>query len=303
MRSVPCAVPWACGRCVLEGLRRAYRGPGGVGSFGKLGFVTYHQQRLDRALYHLDSLQEEVDAWLEKHPHRTWTVIETADDGPKKYFYCQVLRKPPSHLSVIVGSCLHNLRSALDNLAFELALAYTQGPLEKEIEDASAFPIQHVQTKNAKRRFKSMTEGIHPAAKQVIADLQPYIRGKNYASHPLWQLNELSRRDKHRLPPVASLVNLRSVAFFVPEGIEATDVKHLVTAFEDRAAILCYPAFDKNGAEVNIDFLPDFSVGFSRLVPKELLGREIPELLKVIHWYINDKVVPPLKPYLEKIGE
>jgi protein-tyrosine phosphatase len=77
----------------------------------------------------------------------------------------------------------------------------------------------------------------------------------------------------------------------------------LVTAFEDRAAILCYPAFDKNGAEVNIDFLPDFSVGFSRLVPKELLGREIPELLKVIHWYINDKVVPPLKPYLEKIGE
>jgi len=227
-------------------------------------------------------------------------MTETDDDGPKNYVYCQVIRKPPSHLSVIIGDCLHNLRSALDNLAFELALAYTQGPLAKKIEEASAFPIQHVQTKKSKDRFESMTEGIHPKAKQVIADVQPYIQGEKFASHPLWQLNELSKRDKHRLPPVASLVNLRSVTFFVPEGIETDDVKQLVTAFEERAAILSYPAFDKTGAKVNIDFRPDFSVGFSHLVPKELLGRQIPELLKLFHWYINDKVLPSLKPYLEK---
>ncbi len=210
-----------------------------------------------------------------------------------------MLRKPPSHLSAIVGDCLHNLRSALDNLAFELALANTPGSLGKKLEEASAFPIQSVQTKQAKDSFERMTQGIHPKAKQAIVELQPYIREENFASHPLWQLNELSRRDEHRLPPVASLVNLRSVAFFVPEGIDTDDVKQLTTFFEDRAALVCYPALDKAGKEVNIAFQPAFNVGFSNLVPRELLGWQIPELLKVVHWYISQKVLPSLEPYLE----
>lgn len=271
------------------------------------GFVTYHhQQRLDRARYHLDSLKEEVVAWLEEDPHRTWTVTEAEDDVPKKIVYCQVLRKPPSHLRLIVGDCVHNLRSALDNLAFELALAHKRGALSKGIQKDSAFPIlqQDIEeNEKSMERFKTATRGMCSDAKTVIEQLQPYKRGKDYAHHPLWRLNELSNQDKHRLPPVASAVTLGPVAYFVPEGIEAADVKPLYTAFEDRAAILSYPAFDKDGAEVNIDCLPDFSVGFSNLVSKELLGQDIPELLKVIHWYINNKVVPPLKPYLEKIGE
>jgi hypothetical protein len=230
-------------------------------------------------------------------------MTETDDDGQKEVLYCEVLRKPPSSLSLIIGDCLHNLRSALDNLAFELALTEAQGPLAKEIEDNSAFPIQHVQTKKSKNNFERMTAGIPRKAKQAIADLQPYLRGEKYSTHPLWQLNELSRRDKHRLPPVASLVNLKSFTFFVPEGIETDDVKPLVTAFEDRAPLLSYPAFDKTGTEVKIDFMADFSIGFSHLVPKELLGRQIPELLKVIHWYIHNEVFPSLKPYLEKVDE
>jgi hypothetical protein len=268
------------------------------------GFVTYHhQRRLNRALYHLNCLQAEVDAWLDEQPHRTWTMTEADDDGPKKYFYCQVLRKPPSHLSLIIGDCLHNLRSALDNLAFELVLEHKQGPLSKGIVRDSAFPILSVdieQDAETMKRFKRMTRGMSPGARKAIEALQPYTRKKNFASHPLWQLNELSIRDKHRLPPVASVVNLRSVAFGVPDGIELDDVKVLCTFFEGSAALVCYPAFDKTGAEVNIDFLPDFSVGFGRLVPKELLGRQIPEVLRVIHWYINGKVFPCLEPYLQK---
>jgi hypothetical protein len=99
------------------------------------------------------------------------------DDGQKKVLYCEVLRKPPSSLSLIIGDCLHNLRSALDSLVFELALAEAQGPLAKEFEDDSAFPIQHVQTKKSKNNFERMTAGIPRKAKQAIADLQPIHPG------------------------------------------------------------------------------------------------------------------------------
>jgi hypothetical protein len=261
--------------------------------------VTYHhQQRLDRALHHLDDLRAEVGAWLEEGPHRTWTMTEADVDGLKKYFYCQVLRKPPSHLSLITGDCLHNLRSALDNLAFELALEHNWGRLSKGIERGSAFPILSIdieQDEKSMKRFKKMTRGMSPGAKTAIEQLQPYKRGEDYAYDPLWQLNELSVRDQHRLPPVTSSVNLTSLGRFVPEGIETDDVKLLVHAFEERAPIACYPALDKTGAEVqDVEFNLIFSVGFSHLVPKELLGRQIPEVLESIHRHITERVLPPL---------
>jgi hypothetical protein len=263
--------------------------------------MYHHKRRLDRAQYHLTNLQSEIDAWVDEGPLQTWIQTEADDENPKKYLYCQVLRKPPSHLSLIIGDCLHNLRSALDNLAFELALEHTQGPMSKEIEEASAFPIQHLQTKKSNKRFKDMTEGIDPKAKQAIADLQPYNRGAKFASDSLWQLNELSRRDKHRLPPVASLVTIRSLTYFVPEGIETAEVNMMVTGFEGRAPVVNYPALDKTGAKVkDIDFNLIFSVGFSYLVPKNLLGRQIPEVLENIYTHITDRVLPPLQSFLHR---
>ena len=44
----------------------------------------HHVRRLDRALYHLESLEAEVDAWLEEGTHRTWTELD--DDGTYKLF-------------------------------------------------------------------------------------------------------------------------------------------------------------------------------------------------------------------------
>ena len=271
--------------------------------------TDHHIRRLGRALYHLDDLEAEVDAWLEEHPHRIWTTIEP-DDASKKDVYCEVFRKPPAHLSLIVGDCIHNLRSALDNLVYELAIAYhdahRSGPLPSTTAERLMFPIFDTR-KEFKRRGEYRIKGfLDPGAQRTIEKLQPYNqedKGKHAHNDLLWKLNELSVRDKHRLPPVASAVNLISLSFFVPEGIETDEVRPMFTVFEDRAPIASYPAVDKTGAEVDIGFVPVFSVGFSHLVPKELLGRQIPELLRLIHRHITNEVLPPLSPYLRETGE
>lgn len=197
-------------------------------------------------------------------------------------------------------TCVHNFRSALDNLVYEFAVAYHNGSLASDFEERLMFPPIFDSPKGFKDKGAYRLKGIAPDARKVIEELQPYNREPKWpACDPLWKLNELSKRDKHRLPPVASLATVQALGFFVLEGIETDDVKLMVTAFEDHAAIACYPAFDKTGAEVeDIDFNAIFSVGFSHLVPKELLGRQIPEVLEIIHRHIVRKVLPPLSPYL-----
>jgi len=61
--------------------------------------------------------------------------------------------------------------------------------------------------------------GIAPVARTIVEGLQPYRRGQNFASHPLWVLHELSRIDKHRLPHVVLMIPT-AVAFFTstPSG-------------------------------------------------------------------------------------
>ena len=218
----------------------------GGGYSSKLRFVIYHhQRRLDRALFHLEDLKAEVNTWLKERPHRTWTVTE--DDVPKKYFYWP-RSAPPSHLSLIAGDCVHNLRSALDNLAFELALAHKRGALSKGIQSDSAFPIlrQDIERDdNSMKRFKTMTGACVQTRRQSSSSCS-HIAGERLRFYdPLWKLNELSNQEKHRLLPVASLVNLTALSYFVPDGIETEDVQQMVTAFENRAAIARYPALTK----------------------------------------------------------
>src|SRR5829696_155048 len=100
----------------------------------------HHQRRLGRAIHHLNSIQAEMEAWLEEHPYRIWPEPDV--DSTKKLLWVEVLKPPPAaELSVIIGDCIHNLRSALDNLAFELASAYQGASLSSKIEGDSGFPI------------------------------------------------------------------------------------------------------------------------------------------------------------------
>ena len=262
--------------------------------------MTYHhQRRLRRALHHLECLESVVDAWLEENPCRTWSEPEA--DSTKKLLWVEVLKPPPTaELSLIIGDFLHNLRSALDNLAFELALAYKGEPMSKSIEGDSAFPVLRTCSDHNLKELNRMLRGIDPDAKTVIQGLQPYNRGERRAiNDPLWQLNELSREDKHRLPHVTPFASISHLSFRVSGGPGADEIEPITFTVEDRASIARYPAVDQTGAEVDVNLTPTFSVGFGQRAPQQLRGFSAPDRLAHIHRYIADKVVSPLAPYLD----
>jgi hypothetical protein len=69
-----------------------------------------HELKQDRALQHLENLEAEGQLWREGNPYRI-----THEPDP------QTNKKP---IRLIIGDSVHNLRSALDNLAYALSEAY-----------------------------------------------------------------------------------------------------------------------------------------------------------------------------------
>ena len=140
--------------------------------------------------------------------HGLLTAFATAEQPP---------RDPIS--LCLIGDTLHNLRSGLDNLAHALALA-GPGPLSKEFPGSSEFPIFGDENRKGvagsgpglfQNNGLFKIQGWHPDAKAAVELLQPYHRGNDYRSDPLWTLHELDNISKHRLlhPAVAAFESTR----------------------------------------------------------------------------------------------
>jgi hypothetical protein len=252
----------------------------------------HHERRLQRALYHLDSLKAKIAAWVEEGPYRTWTEPDV--DSTKKVLCVAVLDTPPPELSLIVGDCLHNLRCALDNLALELAIARNGWPVSSNVERDSGFPIQVEQNAS---KLDSMLGSIDPSAKTVIKELQPYTRGETLAkTDPLCWLNKLNNMDKHRLPHLVFFTP-RLLGFIVPGDYDTANHIELMRwgPVEHHARIARFAAFDKTGAEVDVYLDAKFSVSFGKRAPEEVPRVPVPQVLGDIHRSIVRKVLTPLK--------
>jgi len=96
----------------------------------------------------------------------------------------------PLRVSVILGEVIHDLRSALDNVAWQLAV---QNRGDGAVSRRTSFPICTSETEFDTGRTQARLEHIAPEHVGVIRDCQPFD-----PAHPLARLARLSNTDKHR---------------------------------------------------------------------------------------------------------
>lgn len=78
------------------------------------------EAKLRRAEGHLQTFESEVVRFFEQNPYR---ITYEADLNALSYtFYIHDLVPPDPDWGLIIGDCIHNLRSALDHLAYQLAI-------------------------------------------------------------------------------------------------------------------------------------------------------------------------------------
>jgi hypothetical protein len=114
------------------------------------------------------------------------------------------VKTPGPEIGSLIGECVLCLRSALDQLAYQLAKSHTN-PLPQKLARASAFPIFRTGPlfRGEKGRGAApKIAGLPPVAKRRIEELQPYHRRRQPVLWSLWQLEELANLDKHREIPL-----------------------------------------------------------------------------------------------------
>jgi hypothetical protein len=114
------------------------------------------------------------------------------------------VKTPPLRVGVWVGDAVHNLRSCLDQVAWQLARLTTP---TKSPPRSTYFPIcasrQEFESKTTRQKLR----GIDARYVKVIRSVQPFVTESNA---PLLRLSELSNRDKHQV------INIVAVAAEAP---------------------------------------------------------------------------------------
>ncbi len=173
--------------------------------------------KLDRAEQHRKTLEGEVGHRLA--PDGTMIVPETNRiplrleyERETGYHVLRLAGAPPSEdairrWGIIIGEAVHNLRSALDHLVWQLAL-FNRGGREPQLPNRVQFPITNkplppgVRPEDfASGKDRPLWE-VRPDHRAIIYEHQPHGSRFDFSNgmiHPFLRLNRLSNDDKHRV--------------------------------------------------------------------------------------------------------
>jgi hypothetical protein len=148
--------------------------------------------KIGRAYKHVQEFDSLVVKYCRSNPY---TITEHDDLVNQRHVVRCEFNHIPADIHLSLSDMIYCLRSGLDQLAWQLALLGNPNPSRDVM-----FPIHSDQSPKAEERFRRLVWDMPCDAVTVIKDLQPYNRGAAYRDDPLWQLNELSNIDKHRVP-------------------------------------------------------------------------------------------------------
>jgi hypothetical protein len=189
------------------------------------------------------ALREYPIYWPDSTPIDPRNVVVPVLESELMGIYLQVNQPLPLiHWGVIIGDIAHDLRSALDQLVWELSLhhqrklGFPHGAPEKTLPYSSGwrhcyFPVCNKDTGwlghvSDKLRF------IGQNLTTIIDNEQPYHFRRRYQRHWLWLLDELWNRDKHRAVAITAMYGLASGVGFTTRAGETMTLDEIRAQYE-----------------------------------------------------------------------
>jgi hypothetical protein len=242
-------------------------------------------EKLRRAHMHREDFERRVERFVHSDAYRP--VRQDDVEAGKRRWIIKISKNPPViEWGALIGDCLFNFRSALDHLAYDLAVAFSGAPLPPKVEEDSAFPIfwkRAPSTSELDRRVGA----IHPDARDLIEQMQPYGRTDRAA---LKYLDSLHNFDKHRTLHLL-VAQSTALGFYGDIAFDFINFNPL----EDGDVLAQVPLPDDPEAHGDPTF------GFGVAFPESGPGAEAPDVTTTLSWigqHIEKRVIPPLLPFL-----
>jgi hypothetical protein len=232
--------------------------------------------KIERARQELDALDLEIEAFLSDDTYRVSEEVDT-DKGLKVYRVEPLVAPPSARWGVFVGEIVHNLRSALDHIVWQLALLKTK---TESPHKGTSFPIFTVDNSWSQGMIDASLKDVPDDAKQVIKTFQPYNAGDAAESHALWILHSLWNTDKHQTVQALPF----ALEWKIPKrsGVSAN--------FLNNGGVEVFIPLD---LDEKIDFKPDVSSKVTFPMEGPVGGADM-KALRHMHDVVRDRVLPVL---------
>jgi hypothetical protein len=213
----------------------------------------------------------------------------------KQFDVIAKLPEPPTIIGLLVGDCIHNLRSALDHVVYALISTNPAGAGNPPSERAM-FPICDTRAGYVHQVKKlHRLDGLPEAVAALIESLQPYRtreKGLDYTMHPLWVLNKLQNIDKHRrLMLAAGVARLAHVSVRYKSGHDM-DLVIAEDMLYDGAILTSYPPAP-DGSEVQMNgYLVSYVAMREVDELRSLVDEDIYRILLQLVDYVGNVLMP-----------
>jgi hypothetical protein len=208
--------------------------------------------KLVRAVQVAASLEARCSTYAEENPYRLACRFE----GDAHYAYVDGT-PPPRYLGLILGELIHDLRSALDQVAWQLALSHV-GPEVLEDRRIGALITYPVSYSSEQFRKNKALPYFASDAVELMDKRQPYRNAEEqtHLVNPLTIVQAWSNDDKHRvLTPTLGRLATDDVSFQSDATIDIESVEMLVpdgTLVDPAAPLFKIPAPES----ARIEFIP-----------------------------------------------
>lgn len=248
------------------------------------------REKIIRAETHLATIKAEVQS----HKNKCTVFAKKHRNADSLFDLCANFPNPDLSLSCVISDCIHNLRTALDYLVYELASKDGEAAIH------TLFPICN--TSNTYHRQVEERDRLHnvPAkAQAIIEGLQPYnARGDKRFSHPLYILNKLTSADKYQM--LALTVVCRAHPIFIlnePNGRKEIEGTSITQAFQDGARLSEHRLTGIRSDEVVLHiqrgiYLPFKDMPWTDSAVDTVLGKVV--------WFVKDQVLPRFEPFFNQ---
>ncbi|HYZ92738.1 MAG TPA: hypothetical protein VFA34_10155 [Actinomycetota bacterium] len=245
--------------------------------------------KVERARSHMGFLNDEVTAWRD-HQGFLASTVKVQRHGRKHVYLADDPPTVDPMWGAIAGDCVHNLRTALDHLAWQLA---------KRPGKDTAFPIWRTPRRRwyapHKHLLPDICGGVGRDVRQALEVVQPYNRRD--LNHSLWTISRLDNTDKHRVLLVATSTTRAFITSFSgPPEEQPTRTDHFSRKALEHGQVMGWFEYDPPQADPDphLRFLPD--VAFDRSVPEVGGDLVVPTLIDLI-WIMESIVVPEFEKF------